>query len=128
MELSEAREMPSAGPGRKRDAWLVFSNLAAPIAWFAHLCISFLLVPIACGDGGAWSLYLTSGIALALSISAGLIGVHVLRALPPRNDPASWAFVRARFMARLGVASSILFTLAIAAAAILPLLLGCGTP
>jgi hypothetical protein len=109
-----------------RLLWI--ANLGAPVIWFVHLSVCFLLVPPSCDHGVRWPLHLASAIALAISISAGLIAAHLLRGLPPANDRSSWTFARMRFMARLGIGSSLFFSLVIVASSLPSFLSECGAP
>jgi hypothetical protein len=111
---------------RNRLLWIAI--LTAPTIWFAHLSVSFLLVPPSCDHGVRWPLHLASAIAIAISIASGLIAAHLLRALPPANDRSSWTLARMRFMARLGIGSALFFTVVLVASSLPNFLSDCGAP
>lgn len=88
--------------------------LVGPLAWAAVLGISLPLVRQACQSGARGPLIAASLTGL---LATGLAGLLVLRRLRPQ-PLLSDSDRREHFMARLGIALSILFALLIAATAL----------
>jgi hypothetical protein len=94
---------------------LWFAMLAGPIAWSAHLLLSYALVPIACDTG--WSFLLV--VVTAVTALASLTGALVSRRLPGSdigNTPDTRlanASERTRFITHAGFTSGIFFTIVI---------------
>jgi hypothetical protein len=60
-------------PARAREQaspWIWFVALAPPVLWFAHLNISYLLVPVSCRVGHPWWLVAVSVPPLAMIAGA----------------------------------------------------------
>lgn len=66
------RPLPESSPR------LWFAMLAGPIAWSAHLLLSYALVPIACDTGWAFLLVVVT----AITALVALAGAFVSRRLP----------------------------------------------
>jgi hypothetical protein len=94
---------------------------AGPIAWFAAHVASWMLVPGAHEAGSLIGLYLVDGVALAISILAGVLAIVRLRALrrAPETDPRVQP---ARLLASAGLALAALSIVLVAGLA-LPLIL-----
>lgn len=95
-----------------RDAWLVPAAVVGPLAWFADLVISFGVAPAPHRAPDAAALLAISGAAFAFAAAGGLVSWRALRAGEQR-----------RFIARAGVALSMLAMLLVVATALPTLLL-----
>lgn len=100
-------------PARRVSRWaLWFGVLAGPLAWTAHLLLSYPLVYVACGVGW-WGMALLNAITLAtalLAVAGGVVGWRSWRRAGPGADPPAGSV---RFMGRSGVLLSALFLFAI---------------
>ena len=63
---------------------LWFSLLAGPLAWTAHLLLSYALVPLACATGLTIILHAVTALTLAPTAWAGLVGYRLWK--QHRND------------------------------------------
>lgn len=90
----------------------------APAAFFARLQIAYVIVPWACVTGGRVWLHLVDILAVALALAGGWIAWSVQRAsdADARPDGAD-AASRANFLGVVGLGSSALFALLLAAQA-----------
>jgi hypothetical protein len=93
--------------------------LTGPIAWACDLLIRYALVHWSCGAQHTGVLKLISLVTLLLVIGGGIVAGRALGRTPPRvptdgGNPAS----RARFMAMLGVLTSVLFAVVVVAGAV----------
>ena len=90
---------------------LWFAMLAGPLAWSAHLLLSYGLVPIACDTGWAFLLVVVT----AVTAIGSLAGALVSRRLPVGDTPETEdlrltnATDRMRFIARSGLAGGLFF-------------------
>jgi hypothetical protein len=93
--------------------------LAGPVAWAFNLEINYALVKWACAAGSERPFALVTGAALAVTAGGGAVSWMALRyTRADVPEDGGRPRQRARFMAILGLASSALFALTIAAAAI----------
>jgi hypothetical protein len=97
-------------------ARLWFAILVGPLAWLPYLQTVYALVASACSSQRRPVLVVIAAAAVLLAAAGAVVGRRALASLPA--EPSSAAAHRARFMAVLGIASSLLFALAIAAGAI----------
>ncbi|CAN5809471.1 hypothetical protein BH23ACT5_BH23ACT5_08130 [soil metagenome] len=72
---------PTPQNAQHRRGWLVVVLLAGPVAWFAHLNVSYALVYATCRPWGSWWLHLVTAVAVAAI--AAFTGVELRR----RKDP-----------------------------------------
>jgi hypothetical protein len=56
----DLRSLDPARPRAGASPWLWFLALVPPLAWFLHLNVSYLLVPLACRVGHPWWLVAAS--------------------------------------------------------------------
>lgn len=96
---------------------LFFALLGGPIAWTAHLLISYPLVPVACDMGTNAILNAVTAATALLSAAAALVGWWAYRRL--RGDPP---FDWARFMAVSGALLGAFFVFVIVVEGLPPLL------
>jgi hypothetical protein len=93
--------------------------LAGPIAWAFDLCVSYALVKWTCSSQRSLLMHLISPMCLALVIGGAAVSWWGLRQSSGHTEPGGGdSLARARFMAILGLTSSALFALTIAAGAI----------
>lgn len=104
-----------ADPIPIRNGALWFAALGSPIAWAVHLVVIYPLVPVACRAGGTLSIWIVSFACAAIAVASGAV------AFRHRNHRGGAEEERARFMARAGLAASVLF-LAIIVAETVPVL------
>jgi hypothetical protein len=90
----------------------------APAVFFARLQLAYVIVPWACVTGGRLWLHLVDLLAVALAVLGGVIAWSVQRAshADARPDGAD-ATSRANFLGVVGLGSSALFALLLAAQA-----------
>jgi hypothetical protein len=84
-----------------------FAVAAGPLAWFAALVASWILVPGAHEAGRLTTLRTIDAVALAIASVTGALALARFRALY-RRPPADPSVQRARFLAASGVALSAL--------------------
>lgn len=70
-----------------RERAVVLATLAAPLIWFAHLAVSYTLVPEACEQESKLLLHLVSIVSLILLGLTGLRLHRVRRANSEAEDP-----------------------------------------
>lgn len=70
--------------GRRRLVAAAFAGPAA--AWFAHLLVAYLLVPVACDAGSRLVLHLLSAGAVAISVATLLVALRAVRRDPHSGD------------------------------------------
>jgi hypothetical protein len=89
---------------------LWFSLLAGPLAWTAHLLLSYALVAVACATGQTIILHAVTALTLAPTAWAGVVGYRAWKEHRngERGGSRSGAGYRP-FMALSGVLSSALF-------------------
>jgi hypothetical protein len=90
--------------------------LLPPFAWFLHQQLSYMLVSWACMTGRQFILYVVTLAMLLLAIGGGLIARHTWQRFGhDEPDEAGGVLARSRFMAVVGLLSSVLFSLVILA-------------
>jgi hypothetical protein len=121
MELSGARPGPAgsgsaagpAGGDRSRSLWA--GVLAPPTIWLVRLMASYVLIPYACAGPGALPLHL---VTLATLGATGWLGWRAWNdwqwAGGGTETAAAGTGGRGRFLALMGLGSSVLFFLVIA--------------
>lgn len=88
----------------------------APAVFFARLQIAYVIVPWACVTGGRGWLHLVDLLAVALALAGGWLAWTVQRESSDRSRPdGADAISRANFLGLVGVWSSALFALLLAA-------------
>ena len=93
----------------RRDALLWTAVFAPPLAWFGDLVVSWGLTPEAGQREHPLALHGVTLIALAITLSAGLLAWSLARRIEPEShDRASQ---RARFLASCGIALASISTL-----------------
>jgi hypothetical protein len=97
-------------------AKLWFAILVGPLIWLLYLQTVYALVGSACSSQRRLVLVAIAAVAVVVSATGAMVGRRALTSLPTR--PTDPTVHRARFMAMLGIASSLLFALTIAAGAI----------
>jgi hypothetical protein len=93
---------------------LGFAIAIGPVAWFLHLQTVYALAASACGSHGKAAVHAATAAAAVVALSGIVVGGRALAGLPAA--PGGHAPRRARFMAVLGIALSLFFGVAIAAA------------
>lgn len=69
---------PSPGAAPRPGPWsLAFAVLGAPGAWLAHLSLSYLLVPRACGSGTSLWLHLVTAVTAAVALAATVVAARI---------------------------------------------------
>lgn len=102
------------GQARTKRHWLLLAALTPPVIWAARLVIAYPLVPVACQAGTVAGLLALSGVALSLSLGAGVISWFLWRREPPAPEGLEGtAGQRARFIALSGMIASGIFSLLI---------------
>ena len=133
------RNKPEDSPGneatRRQVIGLWTGILAGPALWFTHQQVSFVLVPWVCDHGGVMWLHAATAVLLVGTLAAGLLArkywraerVEMIQTPDPaaRTSPAAddapvpvsrtAEHQRVRFMAMLGMLSSVFFGLVIIA-------------
>ena len=108
----------AAAVNGRPPAWLLWAGiLAGPVAWALDLLISYAVVKWTCLRAQQWPLDVCTLGALALAAAGAALSWHALQQTmyaEPTDGGAPPQ--RAKFMAILGVATSALFALQIAAA------------
>jgi hypothetical protein len=107
----------AAAPPGAAVLWI--GILTGPIAWACDLLIRYALVHWSCGERHTAALRLISLATLLLVVGGGAAAWRALRQTPSRaptdgGNPVS----RARFMAMLGVLTSVLFAVVVVAGAV----------
>ena len=92
--------------------------LAGPIAWAIDLEVSYALVHWICGTQQVLVLHLVSAMALLITAAGAAISWRALQQATHAATTDRGERARASFMALLGLASAVLFSLAIVAGAI----------
>ena len=81
------------------SAALWYAILVPPLAFAADLVLGYALVQHACSTGHFYVLHVLTIIALALTVSAALIGWREYNRIPKADDEGGSPFDRAHFMA-----------------------------
>lgn len=90
----------------------------APAVFFARLQLAYVIVPWACVTGGRVWLHLVDILAVALALAGGWIAWSVQRASDADSRPDGGdAISRTNFLGVVGVGTSALFALLLAAQA-----------
>ena len=111
--MTDANDVSQPLPERSPRLW--FAMLAGPIAWSAHLLLSYGLVPIACDTGWSFMLVVVTVVTALVSLAGALVS----RRLPggdTSNTPDARlanASERTRFITFSGVTSGIFFAVVI---------------
>jgi hypothetical protein len=92
--------------------------LGGPIVWAADLLGAYMLVYHACHTNNMVPLYLETVIALALCVVPFVIARRMLQQFPDAHRKGGQADDRARFLAISGMALSVMFFIALVAAAV----------
>ncbi len=71
---------------RQNRLALPFGFFAGPVAWALQLFVSYALLPAACRSGSKLGLYLTSLVAGAVVLIAGLLAYRRWRDVTPRRQ------------------------------------------
>ena len=96
--------------------WGIF---AGPLAWAADLTISYGLVQWTCAHGGVAMLHTMTLFTLAVTASGGWTAWRAHQQIPEgRPTDGGGEIDRARFMAVLGLASTLLFAVSIVGLAV----------
>ncbi len=97
---------------------LYYGVLAGPLAWAGDEGLSYMLDQHACSTGHYYVLHVITILAILICVSGVLISLQQLSAAGGGSEEGGSVRDRAFFMARLGVAMSIGFTLVIIALAV----------
>jgi len=100
-------------PGEILRLWI--GVLTGPLVALLEQEVQYLLVPGACAGGRELPLHVTALIALLLIAGAGLGAAREFRRAGQVADESGGPRARSRFMAAVGVLTSIVFALVIAA-------------
>jgi hypothetical protein len=88
--------------------------LGPPIAWLIHFQIIYALVPRVCMTHSHAAMHLTTLVFLAATVACGLIAWKLLKPAPSEPgtiEPIEGISARPRFMAQIGIMSSVMFSL-----------------
>ncbi|HLZ34624.1 MAG TPA: hypothetical protein VKP13_11440 [Nitrospira sp.] len=110
------REKPEALP--TNTLLLYYGMLAAPIAWIFDEGLSYMLNQHACSTGHFYVLHIITIVTAAVALSGLFVAFQQLLAAGHGNDDGGSTRDRAYFMARLGIATSLGFSLVILALAV----------
>ena len=100
------------------DSGLLWLGIfVGPVAWLAHFQVSYSLVPWVCKNDGEVALHVVSLLCLLIAGVGGVLAWTRLRVAGARAPGAAGEalMARSRFMALLGLMSSVLFGLIILA-------------
>ncbi|MEW6155378.1 MAG: hypothetical protein AB1673_15535 [Actinomycetota bacterium] len=113
--LEEDRDLDAVGRGpgvlelaRGPAAESLVGVALAPAAWFTHLLVSYVLVPVACEGPSLW-LHLSTVVAAVAAAGGWTVAVRARRRVPETDRRRSGT----RVLANVGVAMSPLFLLVI---------------
>ena len=110
------REKPEALP--TSTFLLYYGILAAPTAWMCDEGLSYMLDQHACSTGHFYVLHIITIVTAMIALSGFFIALLQLLAAGKGNDDGGSPRDRAYFMARLGIITSLGFTLVILALAV----------
>jgi hypothetical protein len=113
-----AEEQRSEEP---RGFRLWFGSFGAAIAWFVHLNVTYILVPVTCGIGGPIAMYISSTVLILVAIASGAVAWQSWRGLGDEargNLLGAMEGSRKGFMLYAGVLAAGVFLLAILLATI----------
>jgi hypothetical protein len=100
-------------PGETLRLWI--GVLAGPLVALLEQEVLYLLVPDACARGHELPLHLAALTALLLIVGAGLLALREWRRVAEEAHGTGGPRARSRFMAAVGMLTSIIFGLGIAA-------------
>ena len=84
--MSRAQSLPLRREGVVPALVRAFVVVGGLLAWFAHLNVTYLLVPVACRWGTTWPLHAVTVVFLLPTLASGLLGwVLVRRTDRPRG-------------------------------------------
>jgi nicotinamide riboside transporter PnuC len=117
-------ELPAEPDAPVSQLPLWFALLGGPIAWTAHLLLSYPLVPVVCATGGELLLHAITLVTAVVSLAAAIVGWWSWRKARAAQPGATQDRLvrRTNFMGRAGALTSGLFFLVIIAEG-LPVLL-----
>lgn len=111
--------IPQDSPGNaraRREAIVLWTGiLAGPLLWFTHQQVSFALVPWVCAHGGVSWLHALTGLCVVGTLAAGGRAWPLWQRERTRVGEATAGQQRVRFMAAMGLLSSLFFVLVIIA-------------
>ncbi|GAP36159.1 hypothetical protein ABXN37_13455 [Piscinibacter sakaiensis] len=82
--------VPDGTPRTPLRLWLAL--FGGPLAWFAHLSVSYALAALGCGGDSAVLLHLVTGVAVALQLAGALIAWRLRPGFLPQAAIALNAF------------------------------------
>jgi hypothetical protein len=109
-------------PGEILRLWIGF--LTGPLIALAEQEVEYLLVPGACASGHELPLHATALVALLLIAGSGLVARREFHRAGPVPDESGGPRARSRFMAAVGMLTSIIFGLGVAAHWLAVIILG----
>lgn len=109
-------------PGEILRLWI--GVLTGPLVVLAEQEVQFVLVPRACAGGNELPLHLTAVIALLLIAGSGLVAAREFRRAGDVADDAAGPRARTRFLGAVGVLTSVIFGLGVAAHWLVTIILG----
>ncbi len=109
-------------PGEILRLWIGF--LAGPLVTLAEQAVQYLLVPGACAGGHELPLHATALVAVLLIGGSGLLAAREFRRAGAVADEAGGARARSRFMAAVGMLTSVVFGLGVVAHWLAVIILG----
>ena len=95
-----------------------YSLLIGPVAWAFDLGLSYATVYHACSTGHYYVLHIISIVTIVFALSGAYVGWQEFQQVREANDEGGSPFDRAHFMALLGIASGLGFSLVIVATAV----------
>lgn len=112
-EGERAAHPPATRKSGSARLWLALAT--PPLVWFSAQNAGYFLVAWACARlNGEWVLHAIAAASVALCVAAGLLSLTLLRDVGARGeDDRDDRIQRVRFLARIGVAGAIIFTLII---------------
>lgn len=95
---------------------LWFGTLGAAVAWFVHLIVVYVLVPVTCAIGGPGAMYVASAVLLGVAVAGGSVAFqswHQMSEAERGNLLGEMEGTRRGFMIYGGLLASGVFLLAI---------------